>query len=171
MSASENNKPSQSGAAGRPNTANPEKAKPKQRGWVFILIAVAIMIIIMFKESRKSIDWLDDYEVGIKQARQQDKPALILFVSSDTAYADTCKRMKSETYSKAEITKQVTENFVPILLDHNQNKQLVEKYNITTFPTQIIIFPDKDNSASIEGFVTATEFAGRLKRARQRLTQ
>ena len=169
MSSQNNNQQNQS------HTNTPDKKPPSRKsnrgGWLFILAALVVIIIITLKESRKSIDWIDDYQTGIQQAQEQNQPALLLFVSTDPSFAQDCDRMLRETYGDPSITKYIMKTFVPILLDADENKQLLKKYDIKTFPTQTITLTTNNKTSEIAGFVSPTEFPGRINRALQRLKQ
>ena len=138
------------------------RKKPAKRGWLFILAALILIVIITLRDSFRSIDWIDDYRSGVEMSQQLDLPILLMFQSSDNS---DCDKMMKYTHNDINVIKYITANFVPVLIDAGSNKPLVDKYDISQYPTHIVIAHRTGNFATIPGYVTAGEFTGRLRNA------
>lgn len=141
----------------------------KRGGWIFILIALAVIIVVILKESRSTLVWIEDYQAGIQQAREQNKPALVLFVSSNPKYSNNCQRMEKEVHTKLGVKKYISDNFVAIRIIDNKNRQLAQKYKINIYPTHVIVLPTEDKFTAIEGYLTSDAFSFRLNQSLERL--
>lgn len=144
----------------------PSKPKPARRGWIFILIALAFIAFIVIRDARRSIDWAGDYQDAVQQARQTHKPLLLVFVKTGDS---NCERMKNATYVNDRIIKYINRNFVPVMLDVEQNSDLAEQYKISQYPNHVITIPDRKEFHTVPGYVITGEFIGRLKRALEKL--
>ena len=142
------------------------RKKPAKKGWLFILIALVLIVIITLRDSFRSIDWIDDYRSGVEMAQQLDMPILLMFRSSDNS---DCDKMMTYTHNNLNVIKYITANFVPILIDAGDNKPLVDKYSISQYPTHVVIVHPTGNFATVPGYVIAGEFTGRLRNALEKL--
>ena len=142
------------------------RKKPAKKGWLFILVALALIVIITLRDSFRSIDWIDDYRSGVEMAQQLDMPILLMFRSSDNS---DCDKMMTYTHNNLNVIKYITANFVPILIDAGDNKPLVDKYSISQYPTHVVIVHPTGNFATVPGYVIAGEFTGRLRNALEKL--
>ncbi|HHT9106726.1 MAG TPA: protein-disulfide reductase DsbD family protein [Candidatus Wujingus californicus] len=111
-------------------------------------------------------NWLFSEEEGIRQAKAENKTAMIDFWAS---WCAACMEFEKITYADPEVIRE-SRKFVNIKIDcTNTNdpkiKQLWEKYGIVGLPT--IVFIDKDGNIikdkTVTGFVNAEEFLRILK--------
>ena len=144
------------------------RKKPAKKGWLFILVALVLIVIITLRDSFRSIDWIDNYASGVEMAKQLDMPILLMFQSSDSP---DCDKMMKYTYGSLNVIKYVTANFVPVRIDADDNKSLVDKYDISQYPTQVVIAHRTGSFATIPGYVVAGEFTGRLRNALKRTSR
>jgi thioredoxin-related protein len=95
--------------------------------------------------------WLTSVPDAKAQAEKEQKLVLLDFTGSD--WCGWCKRLDADTFSQPEFIEYAKKNLVLVEVDfpHNKpqskelkaaNKDLGEKYNITTFPTLVVIKPD-----------------------------
>ena len=98
--------------------------------------------------------WSDDFENAQKQAREQNKDLLVAFSGSD--WCGWCIRLEKEVFSQAPFTEKASESFVPVYIDHPQDKErlspaakrqnapLVARYRIERFPAVLLLDTDGD---------------------------
>lgn len=92
--------------------------------------------------------WIEDYNVALQQANDQDKVILINFTGSD--WCGWCKKLVKEVFSQPEFAKYANENLVLLKLDfpttfkelpqevQNARLQLQEKYQVKGYPTILL---------------------------------
>jgi len=118
-------------------------ASQKQRLPLLVVFVVFIgFVTFVFLTQRKdTIEWVEDYEQGLKQARQQNKPVLLAFYKLHTRF---CTLMTQNTYNDPDVKEYVEENFVPILIDVDKQSEIAKEFNIAYYPTHYVKYPDSD---------------------------
>ncbi len=95
--------------------------------------------------------WQTDFAAAQKESRASGKPILLSFSGSD--WCGWCIKLDKEVFSKPVFQEWARANVIPVLLDfprrHNldpavaqQNEALSEKYDITGFPTVLLVDAD-----------------------------
>jgi hypothetical protein len=113
--------------------SNPTKAV------IFIFLLFIIVVTVVFLTQKKvSINWIEDYDEGIKLSQQQGRPALLCFYKEHTRYSS---QMWQGMYNRREIKAYVETHFVPILLDVDKQPEAAKLYNVTYYPTHFIKYP------------------------------
>ena len=102
------------------------------------------------------IKWSRDINQAIAQAKQLNKP-LLLKVSTD--WCGYCKKMERETFSDASIIAKVSESFIPVYVDGDKQKALVQQLGVRSYPTTVIVSPTQQVLANITGFRSARQLA------------
>jgi len=120
--------------------------------WLIVALLVVVVIIIFNKRFNShsepdspAIVWNSDYQAGIDQAKNQNKPVLIAFHAS---WCPPCKEMKRVTYHDPEVI-QTADNFIRVMIDVDKQKNIANKYNIGPIPAYVIL---DSNGAVIDTF-------------------
>jgi len=119
----------------------PTEKKHHRAMWTLFLIFFIFVAIILLTQRRDTIDWIEDYEAGIKLAKQQNKPTLLTFYKLHTRF---CSDMSQNTYNNPDVIKYVEANFIPILIYVDKQPEIAKRYNINYYPTHYIKLPDSD---------------------------
>lgn len=107
-----------------------------------------------------SVAWRKDLKTAAAEAEKSGKSILIQFTAEWCGY---CHKMLGETYTDEAVIKQVNESFIPVVLDADEHERLVGAIGISAFPTTVIIAPNLDVEAKIEGFHRPAGFAQRIE--------
>lgn len=108
---------------------------------VLALIFVGVVTIVFLTHRENSINWIEDYQAGVKLAKQQNKPILLAFYKSQTSF---CTLMTENTYSNPEVIKYIEDNFIPVFIDVDKQPKLAKQYNIGYYPTHYVKYPDSN---------------------------
>jgi thiol:disulfide interchange protein len=139
--------------------------------WFWLAIPLlAVVIMVMFQgrgESQSTssgsdtINWNSDYDSAMAQAAQQNKPILVAFSAT---WCGPCQTMKKTVYHDPEVVK-VSQSFVPIFIDTDENGELAREYGVRGIPSYFLLQPDGTVIESFSGSRDASEFAAKLKNA------
>ncbi|MGH7129650.1 MAG: thioredoxin family protein [Planctomycetaceae bacterium] len=100
------------------------------------------------------IAWRKDYATAYSESAKQEKPILVQITAE---WCHHCHRMIDETFCDARIAKQVNSEFIPVVVDADQQAALVEAFQIEAMPTTVIILPDRKIAEKLVGFQTPEE--------------
>lgn len=115
--------------------------KHSRKLWVILLVFFAFVVTVFLTERRDMIDWVEDYEAGIKLAKQQNKPILLVFYKLNTRFSTD---MWQNTYNDPKVIKYVEANFVPILIDVDKQPEIAKRYKVDYYPSHYVKSPDSD---------------------------
>jgi protein disulfide-isomerase len=98
--------------------------------------------------SSDGLNWENNLETAIQQAKKENKAVLVNFTGSD--WCIWCKRLSSEVFQQEAFKNYADESLVLVMLDfprsieqsaetQSYNRNLAQKYGIQGFPT-ILIF-------------------------------
>jgi thioredoxin-related protein len=88
---------------------------------------------------------------------------MLLYLTTDGCVH--CGRMERDTYTQANVARQIEMHFVAAKIHAGKERQFVRKLGVRVFPTTVIISPDAKVIDSMAGYVTAAEFQKRLTAA------
>jgi len=111
------------------------------------------------QEESAPVAWITDYQKGMNLAQQQNKSALIVFT---TTWCPPCLMMKEKVYPDPKVVRAV-EDFIPIMIDPDYEKELAQKFNVTGIPAFFILGPDSKQKTSFVGYHEPDEFIAKLK--------
>ena len=131
------------------------------------LSAFLILFIFLFTScnngqsaSSDGLNWENNLEQAIAQAKKENKAVLVNFTGSD--WCIWCKRLSSEVFQQKEFKEYADKNLVLVMLDfprdkqqtpetQNYNRNLAQKYGIQGFPT-ILIFDSQGKMVAQTGY-------------------
>jgi len=125
-----------------PENVLPAVEKKRSRAlWILFLVFFIFVATVFLTQHRDTIDWIEDYEAGIKLAKQQNKPILLAFYKLHTRF---CTDMSQNTYNNPDVIDYVEANFIPILIDVDKQPEIAKRYNVNYYPTHYIKPPDSN---------------------------
>ncbi|HCS52934.1 thioredoxin domain-containing protein [Rubinisphaera sp.] len=102
-----------------------------------------------------SLHWETDYAKAKKQAVAESKPMLIMFTAS---WCGPCKKMKSSTLSNSKIEQEIEANFIPVMIDTDDNPSVTRKFGVNAMPTIAVVDPTTEESEKVRGYQGTSEF-------------
>lgn len=96
------------------------------------------------------------YQEGFEKARQNNQ---LLFVDVFTTWCGPCKILSSNVFPDEELGDVMNQSFVNIKVDGDDesNYGMMEQFEVSAFPTMLLIDPRTDRVRKIEGYVQADE--------------
>ncbi len=100
------------------------------------------------------LTWYSDHSKGIAAANAAGKPVLIDFY---TDWCTWCTVMDEDTYSDPGVKSQLS-RFILIKVDGDMEQELVKNYEITGYPTAILLGSDGAEADRVVGYSGPEEF-------------
>lgn len=112
------------------------------------------------------IAWRKDYSQALQEAKKTQRPILVKVSATWCSY---CTKMKHETLDAETVVSEVEENFVPLALDADRDSELVRKFRVSTYPTTIVVAPDRTILRRMTGYQSQGQFVSSLRNALRKL--
>jgi protein disulfide-isomerase len=130
------------------------------------LTSFFVLFILLFtgcnngQASSDNLDWKENLEQAVAQAKKENKAVLVNFTGSD--WCIWCKRLNSEVFTQKEFEDYAKNNLVLVKLDFPKdipqtnetklyNNTLAQKFGIQGFPT-ILIMNSKGDLVAKTGY-------------------
>lgn len=132
-------------------------------------LCVCVTICSADRTQADQIPWQTDVEAALREASQSGQPVLMQFTASWCSY---CKRMEKSTWTDPELAGRVSQDFVAVLVDADEHKDLLQDLEIKGLPTVLVVSSKLEVLHRISGFQTAEAMQTHLDRAeRQNATR
>ncbi len=114
-----------------------------------------LLLLIMSATLFADLNWADDYESGLEQAKKEKKIVMLMFTLTN---CHVCEGMKENVYTQPEVMDYVKKYFVPIEL----NLDIDEKEGYDVYGTPTFYFLDsngkqigdmKVGGSTVDGFM------------------
>lgn len=107
----------------------------------FAAAAVFLALALIFGgggpvSAESGINWMA-LDTARAQSKKTGKPVLVSFYTTWCGY---CKKMDRETFRNPSVIKAVNENFLPVMIDGDEEPALSRTYAVRGYPT--IVFTD-----------------------------
>ncbi len=143
--------------------SNPAKpGQNKKIGLIFLLVAIAAVVGITHcqRALRPPPGWIDnDLDEAMRQAKANDANVVVLFVAKPPTAI--CRRLRDTTLSKEANNEALREgNFVAVMVrvPWSRRDEIAEEYEVTSYPTTMILSPEGEVLRRAEGFIGETDF-------------
>ncbi len=137
------------------------------QGIKLILIALAAFVTLTIftvpvtagEHGEQGVHWLT-YEQGLEKQQELKKPLLLFFHLS---YCYRCKDMERRVYKDSKVISFINQNFIPVIVDLDKEKQTAKRFEVTYTPTHIFITPDGSTALREKDVITKSRFERMLE--------
>ena len=105
------------------------------------------------------IRWIESYAQGRVLAAQSNR---LLLVHFGAEWCGPCKRMEANVFPDAELGKYVSENYVAVKIDVDQDSQTARELEVRRFPTDLILSPQGKIVSRLEGYQELGKYRAHL---------
>ena len=130
-------------------------------GWL-LSVGMLAMGGLSSNVGANEIVWRHDYRAALEEAKEQERP---LLVKVSARWCSYCVRMQSETLTNSAVVDEISENFVALELDADRDRELISRFNVSTYPTTIIMAPDRRILSRLVGYKSTSQFSTSLRGA------
>ena len=100
------------------------------------------------------------YDDGMALGKKEGKKILINFYADWCTY---CKKMDRETFSNKNVADYMNENFIPIKLNSDVEKQLSKEFRVNGLPTTFFMDQNGEKLLALPGYLDRTQFLACLE--------
>lgn len=114
-----------------------------------ILFSVIIFSAASVLALNPEIKW-QSYQSGMKKIADENKKGFIHFYTDWCTY---CKLMNQKTFTNDAVIAFLNQNFVPIRVDAEEQRNVAKKYGVSSFPNNGFIAEDQSEIGKRPGFI------------------
>jgi protein disulfide-isomerase len=111
------------------------------------------------------IDWQTDLRDAHGLAREQDRPILIVFSAK---WCTFCHKLLREVGADKRLAAYITANFIPTMLDFDQETRIAKVLEVESLPTTVVLSPQVDLLLQKPGYMKLDVFRKTLETAMTR---
>ena len=122
------------------------------------------MVSVLFRAGAEELEWLTDVPAALQKAKAENKMVLLDFTGSD--WCGWCMKLKAEVFQHPAFIAFAKANFVMVELDYphktpqsdelkQANAALAKQYEITGYPTVIVLNGAGEQVDKTVGFISA----------------
>lgn len=127
-------------------------------GIIIVITAVVLMVFsqhsVSDNQSNADITWQTNLDSAIQDAKNTNKPVFIDFYSEGCSY---CKELNESTLSDPNVKKKLSQNYVTVDINTDQNPNLASQYKIYSLPTLVILNSNGQEIKRQEGYVSSDQ--------------
>lgn len=82
--------------------------------------------------------WVEDLSIATQRAAAEGKLVLLHVYSDD---CPPCRRLEKNVYSRPDVAEAVARNYVPVRVHAKQRPEIIAKYNVRAWPTDVYLTP------------------------------
>ena len=134
------------------------------RAWgcwsVGMALVLATGLTAWAQEAAQQIAWRSDLDAAWHSTKS-DQKLLLVYVKADNCLY--CEKMERVSYGDPQVTRLISEAYVPASLHATRQPELARKMGVQAFPTTVVIDSDGQLLDAVQGYVPPTKFAQWLK--------
>ncbi len=111
----------------------------------------------------EGLRWLRVPHNAASDARRLGRPILVYVGANNCHY---CRVMDRETWQNNRIVRQVSDEWVPLKVVAEENEVLVEKFQVSVYPTTLLFSPERKLISRLEGYFPPEALSDSLSKAR-----
>lgn len=126
---------------------------PKHRS---VRLAAIVLTAVLSANAAHAdpILWHKDLQTAAREAAVRGRPIMAVVGARWCGY---CRKMQAETFPNPAVAAHVKDQFVPLLIDADEQPALVQKLNVASFPSVLVISPEQKIIGRFTGFQLANQ--------------
>lgn len=111
------------------------------------------------------LTWYKSLDEGLIQAQQEDKPVMVYFWA---VWCQFCEKFETETIPNPAVSKVLTEDFVLVAIDLDEDRDTPSKYGVGYPPYELFLDKNGEVIERVPGFVEADRFLIRINAVKEK---
>lgn len=127
------------------------------RARTMLMLAVVLCAArgLSAQEPQTNIAWQTDLLKARAIAEKTNRPLLVVFGAD---WCTFCKKMEGSTLQEPEMVRDINTYFVPVHLDFDAHKKIVDALEIKSIPCSVVLSIDADVLSRHDGFAKSPEY-------------
>lgn len=132
----------------------------------FIILAAIIAYAALSPQSENtsqnestSLNWHDDLNSALDEAKKNNKP---IFIDFYTTWCTYCKQLDETTLSDPLVQEKLSKNYVVAKIDADKYPDIASNYKIYGYPTLLVLDSNGGEIKRIEGYVDSNYLLNEL---------
>lgn len=130
------------------------------------MVKLLLLFILSSFVIASDIEFLDDFDEAMVQAKEQNKPVMLMYTMEDCGM---CWFMKNKVFTQASVSSYINEHFIPLQIDTED--EVIERYKPVGTPTFFFLRADGSIVGKVVGGAKAKPFKERLEKINKRFRQ
>ena len=105
------------------------------------------------------IAWHSNVQEATRQSAAQNKPLLVMVKAR---WCGPCHQMLEQTFPNPAVAARVNNQFVPLLIDADEQAAFVQSLGVEAMPTVLVISPQQKITGRLTGFQSANQLDAHL---------
>ncbi|MCA9050853.1 MAG: thioredoxin family protein, partial [Planctomycetaceae bacterium] len=124
------------------------------------LLRIFAVALLLSSADAAQVNWQTDIEQSLAAANASGRLVLMKFTADWCGY---CRKMERETFTRPNVAELVNSQFVAVLVDADQHKDLVRHLKISGLPAMLVVSPDMVILNRITGYQTEEKLIPQLR--------
>jgi len=112
---------------------------------------------------KDKVRWKTDLKAAQKEAKETDRPMLIVFGAE---WCTHCDRFERTTLAEPAMVAAINRDFIAVRLDFDEEQKTAQVMEVEALPCTVILSPEADLLVRVIGAKPSTEFQRILKQAK-----
>lgn len=131
---------------------------------IVLIVAMGITFFLMADDSTTNsstsdnLQWNTDLNSALQEAQNNNKS---VFVDVYASWCTYCKAMDQNTYTDSRVQQKLS-NYVLVKINGDQNPDLMEKYQIYSYPTILILDSNGNVVKTISGYQSPDDLINQI---------
>lgn len=105
-------------------------------------------------------DWTESLDEAQRISAEKKIPIILHFEAS---WCGACRRMDSQVLNDSAVKEYFGQRVIGVRVDADRHRNLIDRYQVATLPTEIVIAPDGTEGARYVGAVSLQSYLSRLQ--------
>ena len=97
-----------------------------------------VLVTMLCSPAMAEIPWQDNLRAAHAQAEAEGKLLLLHFYSDSCVF---CDRLEEGAFRSPDVNSTINQKFIPVKINGGSNRQLIEMFKVTKYPTDVIVTP------------------------------
>ncbi len=127
----------------------------------FLVVGVGISMLFLGQgEGESKVNWMYDYDEGLRKARDESKLVLLNFYAD---WCGWCKRLDQETFHDDGVASYLNDELVCVKIDTESNAGLARSYDVSSIPVTVFLSSEGREVERIRGYLPPASFLEQVR--------